>query len=68
MDFKYKSYDELIQHVLFDKEPIWLLFDDAQDMYWDIELWNGLFKDVMSFGFRAQVQIVCFTSYRSLSY
>ena len=59
-DSKHKSYDQLIDHVQHGEKPIWLLFDDAQDTYWDVELWNGLFKEVMSNGFRSNVRIVCF--------
>ena len=46
-------------------QHIWLLFDDAQDTYWDIELWAGLFKEVMGHGEHSKVRIVCFASYGS---
>jgi hypothetical protein len=44
-----------------------LLFDDAQDTYWDLELWNDLFKEVISNGHITKVRIVCFVSYGSPS-
>jgi hypothetical protein len=60
--FKERSYDALLQQS-FEGGPVWLSFDDAQDTYWDTELWNGLFKEVLSGGLWSRVHIVCFASY-----
>jgi len=65
---KAMSYEQLMRHILFGEQPIWLFFDDAQDTYWDVELWTGLFKEVMSNGFRTKVRIVCFAAFGSPSY
>ena len=57
-----------MRHIYFGELPIWLLFDDAQDTYWDTELWAGLFKEVMDLGEHSKVRIVCFASYGSPTY
>ena len=57
------DYEQVHSDVFFGKKLIWLLFDDAQDTYWDISLWNDLFKQVISNGRSSRVRIVCFVSY-----
>ena len=44
--------------------PTYLLFDDAQDTYCDLELWNAFFKNVTSM---ANIYVALFCSYGSAS-
>lgn len=47
--------------------PIWLLFDDAQDTYWDEYLWNTFFKYVVLRQGSGKVFVVCFSSHGGVS-
>jgi hypothetical protein len=64
-----RSYEKVMEDVIFGEGPVsLLLFDDAQDTYWDEMLWAGLFKEVMGYGPRSKVRIICFASYEGPSY
>jgi hypothetical protein len=62
------GYHELIQAIFRSECPIWLFFDDAQDTFWDEELWSGPFKEVMNNRLYTPVRIVCFAAYGSPAY